>query len=199
MSDLQELAAYEWCGHGALIGVRTCEFQDTKPVLRRFGRTAAKARTAYLQFLEEGLEQGDEDRLIALLRESNRGVVKNIRPECWVIGDRDFVLHAMNTRRKRLALRRAALEGWDLESVCARVAQQQDASVDAIRRRERLSIGSRARKEFCFFACRLLLFPVAQVGQFLGCSPSAVSWSARQGEKLASPSTREEWANFPRG
>ncbi|MBD3316594.1 MAG: transposase, partial [Chitinivibrionales bacterium] len=32
VSDLQELAAYEWCGHGALIGVRTCEFQDTKPV-----------------------------------------------------------------------------------------------------------------------------------------------------------------------
>jgi hypothetical protein len=33
---------------------------------------------------------------------------------------------------------------------------------------------SQARKEFCYIACRLLPFPVVQVAQFLGCSPSAV-------------------------
>jgi hypothetical protein len=199
VADLQELEAYEWCGHGALMGVRTCGFQDTEPVLRRFGSNAVQARQAYLRFLEEGLACGDEDPLVALVRESNRGLVKDDRPECWVIGDRDFVLNAMSRNRTRLALRRAALEQWSLESVCARVAEQGGVSVDAIRRRERKSTGSQARKEFCYIACRLLQFPVVQVAQFLGCSPSAVSWSAREGEKQVSPNARADWANFPPG
>jgi REP element-mobilizing transposase RayT len=199
VTDLQGLAAYEWCGHGVIMGVRACEFQDTQPVLRRFGSTAAKARTAYLRFLEEGLEPGDEDRLIALVRESNRGLVKDDRPECWVIGDRDFVLNAMSKNRSRLALRRTALEQWSLASVCARVAEQRGVTVDAIRRRERKSKGSKARKEFCYIACRLLQFPVVQVAQFLGCSPPAVSWSAREGEQQVSPNVRANWANFPPG
>jgi REP element-mobilizing transposase RayT len=35
VADLQGLEAYEWCGHGALMGVRSSDFQDTEPALRR--------------------------------------------------------------------------------------------------------------------------------------------------------------------
>jgi hypothetical protein len=68
-----------------------------------------------------------------------------------------------------------------------------------LRRRERKSKGSQARKAFAFVACRILQFPLVQVAGFLGCSSSAVSWSARQGEQLVSQEDRDQWANLPPG
>ena len=56
--DLHTLDLYPWTGHSALLGRIPRPWQDTPTILREFGPTPARARTAYRAFLAAGLPQG---------------------------------------------------------------------------------------------------------------------------------------------
>jgi REP-associated tyrosine transposase len=53
---------YPWSSHRGYTGQVTPVVLETDTVLRQFGETVGQARRAYLQFLEDGLKLGHEDR-----------------------------------------------------------------------------------------------------------------------------------------
>ena len=61
--DLAGLARYRWAGHAVLLGRRPARWQDTAPVLARFGRAHGRARDRYRAFVAEGVPQGRRKEL----------------------------------------------------------------------------------------------------------------------------------------
>ena len=56
--DLRRLGQYPWTGHSALLGTVPRPWQDTRTILRQFGPTPARARTAYRAFVAAGVPRG---------------------------------------------------------------------------------------------------------------------------------------------
>src|SRR3970040_2393598 len=56
--DMNELEKYRYCGHGAILGKVSYDWQDRHSVLAQFGGREAQARAAYHRFVEEGLALG---------------------------------------------------------------------------------------------------------------------------------------------
>ena len=63
VSDVGEMNGYAYCGHSALMGRRKRPWQDVGYVLGFFGETVRKARNAYVEYVEEGVEQGRREEL----------------------------------------------------------------------------------------------------------------------------------------
>ena len=63
VGSMEELAAYPWGGHGALIGKRSYPWQDCGYVLSQFGRTGKRSKSLYESFVKEGVEQGRREDL----------------------------------------------------------------------------------------------------------------------------------------
>lgn len=53
VADIPGLAAYRWCGHGALTGARPAGFLDREYALSYFGEKGRDAVSSYLECLEE--------------------------------------------------------------------------------------------------------------------------------------------------
>ena len=53
VTDVPGLAAYRWCGHGALTGARLADFLDREYALSYFGEKGRDAVSNYLKYLEE--------------------------------------------------------------------------------------------------------------------------------------------------
>ena len=63
VAGLTSLDDFRYCGHGALMGRRKNDWQDTDGVLRLFSPKRAVARQRYRRFVEKGLRQGRRDDL----------------------------------------------------------------------------------------------------------------------------------------
>ena len=64
VDSLNELEHYKWCGHAVVLGCRSNNWQDRDYVLRWFGNKADEARKAYLEFVNEGVDQGRRPELV---------------------------------------------------------------------------------------------------------------------------------------
>ena len=64
VQNLDELAAYPWSGHSALMGHRTNAGQNTVDVLTRFGQSVGAAAQAYQRFVADGVVQGLRPELV---------------------------------------------------------------------------------------------------------------------------------------
>ena len=53
---------YRWSSHRAYLGETTPVAVETEPVLAQMGNSVGQARRAYLQFMEDGLETGHEEK-----------------------------------------------------------------------------------------------------------------------------------------
>ena len=61
--DYGSLAGYPYCGHGAIMGRKRVEWQDTNYILSLFERTASTARSEYSYFVRQGISQGSRSDL----------------------------------------------------------------------------------------------------------------------------------------
>jgi len=64
VESLEDLGFWPWCGHSALLGNRSQEWQDTDSVFIRFGRRQEAARKAYQAFVADGAPQGRRLELV---------------------------------------------------------------------------------------------------------------------------------------
>ena len=62
--DLDELKSYLYCGHGALLGTVTNDWQDTEYVLNLFGTSLGPSRLAYGAFVARGVAKGRRSDLV---------------------------------------------------------------------------------------------------------------------------------------
>jgi putative transposase len=69
VATMDELDAYPWSGHKALIGRASSSFQDCNAVLLWLGKRRNKAIAAYGDFLERGASQGHRPELTGRIRD----------------------------------------------------------------------------------------------------------------------------------
>ena len=185
--NLKQLEKHHWCGHAALMGKMERRFQDTRTVLRRFGRNDTDARAGYCRFLEEGMRCNSEnDRLLELMRKSNRGTESGRTSGCWVIGDPQFVSQALSSSEaRRLRISRFEQEGGDFSPVVHSISTKIAIDEKQLRTRHRGGIHSEARKIFAYVATREFGAPVSKVASYLRVGDSAVSALSRSGRELS--------------
>ncbi|MBD3345678.1 MAG: hypothetical protein GF401_11510 [Chitinivibrionales bacterium] len=183
---IRQLDVYRWTGHSVLLGNNEASFQDTKPVLKRFGKDINAARKAYTAFIEEGIAAKDEPEIIREIRKSNNGILKNHDVGCWVIGDRDFVSKVLRADKdKRLRIARYHQDGWDLDQLLMHIAVKLAVPADRILYPSRNSVFADARHLFCFLGYRELAFSARNIADFLHISPSAVYASSQKGRIIS--------------
>jgi len=187
--SMDSLDGYRWCGHSALMGKRSCAFQDTAQVLRRFGKDAASARKQYREFLLmkcSGPAEDERDELLTLVRQSNVEKRSRHEPMCWVIGDQDFVRSAIEKDRYRRAeIASHAAKGWNLDRLAKYIAGKVDVSTVDLKKRGRATSGSRARKLMAYIGYAKLGISQHEIAAHLHVTGSAVSQMAVSGEKIA--------------
>lgn len=194
--DMHRLDNSSLCGHSAIMGTRTNEWQDTDRVLRLFADTTSLARRRYRSFVEKGIKEGHRIDLIGggLIRSSGGWVnVAAMRREKVsqksderILGDSRFVEEVLASAREQMEQSYALkAEGYTLDKLTKRVCALMN-----IGKRELFAMGKdrtrvRARSLFCYFAARELGISQVDLAKRLKLSPSAVTFSVKRGELLA--------------
>jgi REP element-mobilizing transposase RayT len=62
--DIKALEKYPYCGHGAILGKVSYDWQDCHSVLAQFGGNEGQAREEYHRFVEEGIALGRRPELV---------------------------------------------------------------------------------------------------------------------------------------
>ncbi len=196
VAALDELDRYPFCGHGVVMGNHEKAWQDADSVLRMFGRGLSQARSAYREFVAEGIPLGRRPELtggglvrsaggwqaVKALRRSRLHVLGDER----ILGSGDFVESVLSEQAERLH-RRYEIEarGYDFAWLSGRVGE-----VFAIDPKELLSAGRQPRRVaarglLCYWAVRELRMTTAEVARRIGITQSAVSRAVVRGERLA--------------
>ncbi len=196
VKSLRELDRYAFAGHGAIIGRRENDWQDTVYILRRFGRRLADAKRRYRNFVAKGIEQGRRPELTGggLIRsvggwtalKALRKAKVYAKGDERILGDSDFVQQALENADERLErIYKIRAQGYDIDSIANRVGQLLQMPVTQIMAPGKNRQTVRARSLLCYWAVRECGLTMVFLSQKLGVSSTAVSQSVERGEKIA--------------
>ena len=91
------------------MGYLSNSFQNVADILKRFVQSRDRATAAYRALIAEGA--GVSDELIDTVPKANDQTESIGHAGCWVIGNKDFVAHALKQDRdRRIRLARCARE-----------------------------------------------------------------------------------------
>ena len=135
VQDIEALRGYPRCGHSALMGKVSREWQDTEYVLRLFGGRLRQARHAYERFVAEGVDLGRRPELIGggLIRSAGgwsaikalRSVDMRVMGDERILGGGDFVQSVLNHAQEHYEKKTLArVRGLKLETLIEAVAEK---------------------------------------------------------------------------
>ncbi len=197
VNTLDELDAYPYSGHSAIVGNRGNSWQEIEGVLVLFGKRQGAARRAYRSFIEKGIAEGRRPELAGggLIRSAGgwEGIKALRREKIYqrsderILGDGDFVSQVLaeadEVFERRHALRAS---GFGLKKVAERVSEVMGIKAEEVWARGKYPKTVAARSLFCFWAVRELGVSMASLAQELALSIPAISNSVKKGEKIAS-------------
>ena len=155
--SLNALGTYPWAGHAPLLEKKECPWQDTEYTLSFFGNARV-----YLQFVEQGADQGQKSDLVgggvirshggwAEIKQSQTRMKGDER----ILGDTSFVMSILADAQQKLDRRYAMKQsGVDLDAVQKRVCDLYSLKADELYGRGRQKTLAEARSLFCFWAVR---------------------------------------------
>lgn len=195
-SDFNELQAYPYGGHSAIIGKVKREWQNVDLVLALFDSKIPSARTAYRQYVQDGISLGRRKDLIGggLIRsQGGWAAVKALRAvkayqkgDERILGDGDFVEEVLRKSEEKLEKTfRLKAQGVDFDKVLKRVA-----GLLSVNGAEILVGGKKrqivlARSLLCYWATGELGISQAWLARRLGISQPAVCSAVERGRKVA--------------
>jgi len=195
VGNVKELGRYPWTGHSAIVGIVKRDWQETKEILRHFGRRRKTAVKRYIGFLEEGNSLGRCPELVGggLLRSvggwsevvsmRRRGV--GMASDERILGSGGFVERVIEEaearERETLRLRRKVP---DLRALLKEVAEREGMEEEELIAARRTRVGVKATKLFCQLAVRKFGHTGANVARLLGVTTSLVNRYAASGELL---------------
>jgi hypothetical protein len=194
---MHQLDRYRYCGHGVLMGKINKDWQDSRYVLRLFGKRVSSARKRYRGFVEKGVKKGRRPDLTGggLIRTAGgwaalktyRRMKIHIKGDERILGDSDFVDSVLKEQNERLERGyRIQMQGYDFDKIVDRVAKRFELKpnelLSNIKQRKRV----KARSLLCYWAVNELKLPGAAVARRLKMSNSAVSRAVVRGERIAS-------------
>lgn len=181
-ADLDALDRYPWSGHAVLMGHRSFEGQQTRPILERFGQSLDRARAFYRQFIADGMLQGQREELGWNGFIPNRKVSTD-EGESFderILGGGGFI-----DRLRQVPSVRSKLETTlSIPELIERIGRLFDLDPTALRRPSKARIPAHARGLLCYIAVRELGYRSKDVGRELNLGPAGVSIAIRRGEKV---------------
>jgi hypothetical protein len=195
VTAFNELEAYPYCGHSTIMGKVDREWQETDFVLSRFAPDFPAARSAYRQYVQDGIATGRRNDLIGggLIRSQGgwasvkalRGAGAYQKGDERILGDGAFVEDVLRKSEEELERTYSlAAAGFDFDKVAARVAGLLEISVAKVLTRGRKRQTVMARSLLCFWASCELGLSQASLARRLGISQPAISAAVERGRKI---------------
>ena len=196
VSDVGELNGYPYCGHSALMGRKNRPWQDVEYVLGYFGERVRRARNAYVEYMEEGIELGRREELTGggLIRSLGgwseakrlRGKGKDhVMSDERILGDSGFVASVLSQANeayeRRYELKR---RGYDLERIAKRVAEICGVKEEEVFSKGRQKNRVKARSLLCYWAVREAGISLRALAKRLGISAPGVGYAVERGEAI---------------
>jgi REP element-mobilizing transposase RayT len=195
VADIQGLDRYPYAGHSVLMGHVKREWQDTRNVLSRYGKTTEVARRHYRLFVQEGAAQGRRSDLVGggLIRSAGGwDAVKALRKAGMfeksderILGDGSFVEEVLAAAEEHLEQKtRLRAQGVDLDKVAARVSELMELQPEQLGQPGKERHRVNARSLYCYWAVRELGVSQSALSRKLGISVTGIGQSVRRGERL---------------
>jgi len=189
VTDLRGLDHYPWAGHSALLGTVPRPWQETAPILARFGPTRRRAVAAYRTFVGAAIAHGRRPDLqggglvrslggwavVAQLRRGREAYLGDER----ILGGTAFVeamRQAASTPAELSPARRPALA-----TLFSRVCEATGCPPTALRYGSRRPAAARAREALAYLALEGCGYAGGAVAALLGVRPPAVYRAAQRG------------------
>jgi putative transposase len=195
LDEYKDLAGYLYCGHGAIMGRRKIEWQDTEYVLGLFGKKESGARGEYSRFVRKGIGEGSRPDLtgggllrsqggwtgVKLLRERGNYQKGDER----ILGDGQFVSEVLKKAEEKIKERyRLKAKGYNLEKLIIRVADITQLMPDQILDNIRDANRTRARSILCYWATEKLGMTQSQLAELLHRTQTAITYAVRRGREI---------------
>lgn len=198
---LESLDRYRWTGHSVLLGEQRFDSQDTAFVLGQFGDTVRRARSAYREFVGNGLRGGaGPDLEGGGLRRSAGGwefVPKLARGrEGWayderILGRPEFVEAVLGGVRQEVSPNSLPDDPrLAFPKLCERIARRYGVSSTALGSRTVRRDVLKARALVCHVTVRRWGFTAAEVARLLGVSENSIGRALRRFESLPEAKSR---------
>ncbi|MBI5446369.1 MAG: transposase, partial [Deltaproteobacteria bacterium] len=190
VGSMEELDAFPYCGHSAVLGRVQRPWQEVREILGRFGDTEDQARQRYEAFVRAGVEEGSRPELVGGgLRRScgawlerpgrRRGEEQEqLAYDERVLGSPEFVhdILAEADWERRQALRVKI----GLDELARRVLSVAGVSERALRSGVKRPDAVAARRAFIQIAVRDYGYSGAAVGRYLGVTASTAQRQASE-------------------
>jgi hypothetical protein len=193
----KDLNSYPFCGHSALMGKYSNDWQDVDYVLQLFGGKLSGARRTYYEFVRKGIAEGRRDDLVGggLVRSAGGwSAIKSMRDSATrmkgderILGNSDFVEAVLEKSQESLERRTYfQSKGYDFEWLVQRVAEMFEIETKVVLRKGRYATTVSARSVLCYWAVRELGISTVALSKLLGIAQPTVSQSVRRGETIVS-------------
>ena len=195
VKSMRELDWFKYCGHSIILGKRKNDWQDSRYVMKLFGKRMSSARKNYREFVENGISMGRRPDLIGggLIRsvggwEALNNLSRNkihVKGDERILGDSEFVESVLEEQNERLARRyHLQAQGIDFGKVVGQVAK-----IFGLKPQQVVGSGKqpqqvKARSLLCYWTIKELEMTGAAVAQKLNICNSAVSRAVVRGEKI---------------
>ena len=193
VKDIKELNQSPWSGHSALMGKIKRPWQNTGYVLSFFGNEG-NARSNYLQYVKDGIDQGSRPGLVGgglirsmggwseVLASRRRG--EREAADQRILGDGDFVNQVI-TGLDDLVKKNLRLSGQriDIKELAEKVCEKYDVSEKELRSGSRRNIVVQARRAISWIGVGELGYSGADVARYLGVTNSCVTRMLSTGVK----------------
>ncbi len=197
VADLPALKRYDFCGHGVLMGKKSCAWQDDRYVLACFADTQTLARRRYSAYVKAGLDQGRRPELVggglvrslggwsAVKKMRLRGM-ERIKGDQRILGESSFVQTILKQADQGLERSYALKQkGIGLEEIAEKAAKLFNIAPDEIFMKSRVQNRADARGLFCHWAVNELGMTLSELAVRLKLTPAGVSYAVRRGETIA--------------
>jgi REP element-mobilizing transposase RayT len=196
VENLEDLKSYSYSGHAVIIGKGDYQWQDSNYVLSLFSKTIGYARTDYLNFVAEGVDQGRRDDLVGggLIRsmggwsevKSHRLQQMATNGDERILGSGEFVTGVLKRANEELEIRTHLKgQGFTLDVLLSKVAAYYKIKAEDLKKRTKHRTVVKARSVLCHLAVRELLVTGTEVAKTLHLTQAAVSKALGRGELIA--------------
>ncbi|MGD9332324.1 MAG: transposase, partial [Desulfobacterales bacterium] len=186
VKNIAELDRYRYCGHGALMGKRPNDWQETASVLALFADRVSTARRRYRKYVGKGIDQGRRPDLIGggLVRSAGgwqavqalREAGIHQKSDERILGDGEFAEDVLARAEEGLQRKYAlAAKGIGIGQLMQGVSELTGVSVAALAGPGKKRANVKARSLLCYWAVTELGMALSDLARMLGIAVSTVS------------------------
>jgi REP element-mobilizing transposase RayT len=180
VKTIKTLNKYKYAGHAYLLGEQTNDWQDISYPLSWFGKQKNSIKQKYLDYVKEGLREGERSDLTGGRMQSTAGGWKNLKRQSTlgdrrVLGDSSFVQQVLQQTDETPVPIETIKASYDIKQLVYDVCDYYNVPEEDVKSPSKQRHLAPAKSMICYIAVRKLGMKGIEVAQYLDLSNSAVS------------------------